>query len=67
MQKRISQVKVTPEKDRILARCLAEDLRNVYASGGRPVIINATTTETSPDTLGGRRDITNIGSDGDAT
>ena len=43
-------------RHRVLARVLAEDLRNVSAGG-------ATSTLTEPD--GGNRDITNVGGDGD--
>lgn len=65
MHKNTLSKNAAPEKGRILARCLAEDLRNVYAGGHKPAVIKATATETSPE--GSRRDITNVGGDGDAT
>jgi len=45
-------------KGRVLARLLAEDLRNIKVTGA-----GATVTITEG---GGRRDITNVGGDGDA-
>lgn len=48
---------------RVLARCLAEDLRNIHAGKTGSVVIRATTTVTTPDD--GPRDITNVGGDGD--
>jgi hypothetical protein len=45
-----------PLPGRILARILAEDLRNVRAGGATPTV-------TEPP--GKNRDITNVGSDGD--
>jgi hypothetical protein len=47
-------------RGRVLARLLAEDLRNVKVSGA-----GATPTVTDND-ANGRRDITNVGGDGDA-
>jgi hypothetical protein len=63
MQK--SNRQLQPHEGRILARCLAEDLRNVCATKGQHLIGKATSTLTSPNELGGRKDITNMGSDGD--
>lgn len=55
-----SLVKVAePVRGRVLARVLAEDLRNVR--GGVVLSAGATTTVTE----GERRDITNVGGDGD--
>lgn len=48
---------------RVLARCLAEDLRHIQAGKKDDGVIKATSTVTRPD--GGRLDITNIGGDGD--
>jgi len=58
MRKSLNQ-KVATEalKGRVLARVLAEDLRNVHAGGATPTV-------TEPP--GQNRDITNIGGDGDA-
>lgn len=48
---------------RVLARCLAEDLRHIQAGKKDDGVIEATSTVTRPD--GGRLDITNVGGDGD--
>ena len=48
---------------RVLARCLAEDLRHIQAGKNGNVVMSATSTATDP--VGGRRDITNVGGDGD--
>ncbi len=52
-------------EDRVLARVLAEDLRNVFSGtgGGNVLPDGATSTLTEG---GARPDITNVGGDGDA-
>jgi hypothetical protein len=52
----LTQPKTELSHPRVLARVLAEDLRNVSAGG-------ATTQVSEPP--GGNRDITNVGGDGD--
>lgn len=51
------QIADEPGGGRVLARVLAEDLRNIVTGGATPTV-------TEPP--GANRDITNVGSDGDA-
>ncbi len=56
-------MKINELRGRVLARVVAEDLRNVR---GGDVLDAATTTKTDPSPDRPRPDITNVGGDGDA-
>lgn len=63
MKKTVKTNEGISTQGRVLARCLAEDLRHIQAGVIGDIMMSATSTATFPD--GGRKDITNVGGDGD--
>lgn len=60
MRKNVAQLQ-HPRSGRVLARVLAEDLRNIIGGGGR----DDSDPTTTPEITGGGTDVTNLGPDGD--